>query len=491
MHAALGLPEIQRSICRFLAPFNAAALARTSQAFFHPAVEHLWGNNKISMEHLLVLLDGVTIERNVFVRIRLPDDFSETYWSRFSLYAPWVKYAVSMLSLDPDGRDQDLERITIIAKSRMLLPKLATLIVWGDEEDYHSISYIDLLEQLIPPTLRSLKIYNINNSNLQSSINLIRKAVTECPHLGLHWLTWPALPAIGPLPVPLYVEKYTIFHWDMSLDVLKWMAAMPRLKTLQLSRPHSPLNWLWGADIFPPNAFISLRSLTVTLLNMQAAARLWSSSLVSNLYFARILFSRFHADDVSDAFDFLTLLAKRSPNLTGLSLAFESCRFPSSNKWFPARLLLLLSPLSLDFLEVNGAQVQAEGVNVFSQIGQLWPSLRTLNLRNTSATLSDLTVISTSFPRLGQLSLTLVAEPPPSRDTSIPPVQHFSQPLTFQTPFLFLYKLSLSEQDDFALYLARLWKNVRCVHPRKGKEYGKFLYRLNARISKYSRQLVE
>ncbi|KAF8595997.1 hypothetical protein BDV93DRAFT_514500 [Ceratobasidium sp. AG-I] len=379
-----------------------------------------------------------------------------------------------------------------MAKSRVLLPNLLTLRVVGAEEEDQLRHYFELLKQLISPSLRALKIYKFASWDLrQFSGVLIRKAVSKCPRLNLLWMTSPIPLTGGPLPVPLYVEDLTIHPHNVTLAVLEWIAAIPCLKTLQIGGRRSIVTRPWELDACPPSAYASLRSLTVTFLGTQSATYFWSLTLVKNLSFVRIMFRRFHSTAIPNALEFFSLLAKRSPNLTGLSLVFMHASWESSIFLFPTRLLSHLSPISLDFLEINGAQLNAEGANAFSQIAQLWPSLCTLNLRNHPATLSDLAIISASFSRLSHLSLTLAAELPPGKDNSTPPIQHFGQPLTFQTPFVFISALSVPEKDDFALYLARLWKNARCVHPRKNKAYAKFLNRLNARILDYSRVIVE
>ncbi|KAF8595996.1 hypothetical protein BDV93DRAFT_528316 [Ceratobasidium sp. AG-I] len=496
MHVALSIPEIQHNFCQFLALSSAAPLARTSRTFFYPAIEHLWANNIVPMQHLLALLDGITLEQEESPQIRLPDDFGEAHWSRFNLYAPYVKRIVSNFSSMPNGHDADYERITSIAKSRDLLPNLVAMEVLAAGGEIQSMYYLKLLEQLVPPSLRALKIRSIDDRYLrQSYINLIRKALYKCPHLDLLWIASPLSPpphaVFGSLPVSVYVENFATHAWHITSEFLQWLATMSRLKTLQLADQRSPLSRPWEVFICPPDAFTSLRSLTVTLSEMRTATRLWSTSLVNNLTFARIIVSRLQAIDIPDIFEFFTLLAQRSPNITNLSLVFMKHTSGFSPILLPTKYLSPLSPLSLDFLEINGARLNAGEANVFGQIAQLWPSLRVLKLRNSPASLSDLAVISRSFPRLSHLSLTLAIQSPPSRDIDVPPTQHFSQPLTFQTSLAFVFRLSSSEQDDFALYLARLWKNVRCVHPRKGKEYVKFLNRLNARVLDYSRQIVD
>lgn len=69
MHLALELPEIQQIFCMFLAPRDAAVLARTSQAFFLPAIQQLWGTNNVPVQYLIALFDGVTFAKNTGFRV--------------------------------------------------------------------------------------------------------------------------------------------------------------------------------------------------------------------------------------------------------------------------------------------------------------------------------------------------------------------------------------------------------------------------------------
>ncbi|KAF8595998.1 hypothetical protein BDV93DRAFT_514501 [Ceratobasidium sp. AG-I] len=235
----------------------------------------------------------------------------------------------------------------------------------------------------------------------------------------------------------------------------------------------------------PPNAFATLRSLTVTFQHVQSGKNLWSTPLVTNLTFARVLFDNWLDGDPLEVAQFFDILARSSLNLTAFSITalVGDTFFPTE---FSVEILSNLSHLSLDSLQLNRIQLIPHNGDMFGYIAQWWPSLRALDLRDQVATFDDLAIISRSFPWLDYLYLQLESASPPGKDVTLPSVQHFSSHLTFQTHLRHVYSLPQPQQNDFALYLARLWKNVTCVHPRRYKDYKRFVARLNAQISEYS-----
>lgn len=72
MHAVLGLPEIQCTFIGYLAPPDAAALARTCHLFFSYGIRQVWGTGDVPIQHLFALIDGITIERAGVVQVREP-----------------------------------------------------------------------------------------------------------------------------------------------------------------------------------------------------------------------------------------------------------------------------------------------------------------------------------------------------------------------------------------------------------------------------------
>lgn len=364
-----------------------------------------------------------------------------------------MKHLVSNFA-HPNALIQGYEHIIPTVKSRVLLPNLASLTVVGSKEGNQPIIYFEFLEQLIPTSLRALKISNVVGLIPTTFFSLIRKAITGCPRLDLLWITSPldfVLHLIINPPPVLHIKNFAVHTSDVYTEILEWVAAMPQLKTLRIGDQRSSVSWFWRSEVFSAGAFTSLRSLTITLADIRNATRLWSTPLVKSLTFVRLLFLGYRSFEIRNAFGLFESIANHSPNLASLSLVFMKSSWERPVRSLPVKLLSLLSPLSLDFLEINGADFDTPAPHVFGQIGQLWPSLRTLNLRNNYVTLADLAVISRSLPRLSHLSLMLVPEYPTSRTVDVVPVQHFGQPLTLQTSLLFIYGLSASEQDEFAL----------------------------------------
>ncbi|KAF8595514.1 hypothetical protein BDV93DRAFT_548772 [Ceratobasidium sp. AG-I] len=494
MHAALKLPEIQTKFIRFLAPADAVALARTSHAFFHSATRQAWGTTNVPIQCLLALLGRVTIGENRGIRMLLPDDFSEAHLGRFDLYAPYVTCLVSNLARNATWESKNCELLISIARSRILLPSLSCLKVRGEAAAYQSGAFAELLAQFIQPSLRVMRL---DCAYLPSEYtNSVRKALSVCSRLEFLSLAslynaphqieslYLALPEF---PILLCIERLNITSKDITPGVLSWLAGLPRLKRLLIEYRYPTLVWEPLSLTLPPNSFATLKSLTVTFDSIVNAETIWSSPLVNNLTSVRVMFHFWQPCDPLEIARFFRIMARNSPNLTTFSMVALYEHVPAYFTRLPVETFSPLSSLSLSSFQLGKIQLRPNNGDSFEHIAQWWPSLRALDLRYQMITFDDLAVISRSFPWLDFLHLKLTPILPPGKDVTLPPVQHFSPHLTFQTPLWHIYSLSQPQQHNFALYLARLWKNVTCIHPCRLKDYKRFVAGLNARISEYSK----
>lgn len=331
------------------------------------------------------------------------------------------------------------------AKAGALLPNLTSLTI--SQNGYKGSGFIELLELLISPSLSTLTLNSVSwdRGFLRKLVGLVKNTLSTCTNLrslsiirGPRDLGNDIGLSSSELVVPRFLETLELHATELRPQFLGWMASMPRLRELHIT---DPFELFVEPDYFPSRSFTALRSLKATPYTIEYAVQLWSTPMVNHLTSAKITLCVDSFDSLH-TYGFFALLAANSPRLTSLSLVFLESR----DNLFPINLLSVLSPLCLDSLEIHGAQLS--GVDVFAQIAQLWPSLSTLDVRDTVVDIGDVVRIATLFSKLRNLSLKFAPDLL-ERAIGLPPKRP-APSLTLHSTFGFIFHLSAEKWDQFA-----------------------------------------
>ncbi|QRW10809.1 hypothetical protein RhiLY_09808 [Ceratobasidium sp. AG-Ba] len=483
MASALFVPDIRDLVCDLLSPTSAANLAQTSWYFFRSSVRHLWGQNVVPLERLLVLLPGVALDEWFGLKVYPSAPLSSTYFNRFNLYAPHVKQLLSDFTWDPSSVPlhslAGWPHIQTLAK----LPRLVSLTISQTGGSGTGLS--ELFQLLISSSLLIVKMSSASWD--QGSVRRFVGLVRACPELkslsvvgsGKHIQEEQdeALESSFELVVPRNLETLELSASDLHPQFLTWIGRMPNLRELRLTDSFEP-----DLEAFEDDSFVALCELNVEPSTIESAIRVWEIPMVQALTSATIALrvgrDEFWAARMSE---FLDLVRTRSPRLKKLSLVV----LEAGNATFPVEWLSSINQLALDSLSIQGVPIS--GVHIFSQVARLWPGLISLNVCDTIATIDHLVQVASGLPRLAELSLKIAPDAVASLPvTRLPTKRTTNQRLTLRSTFGCVVGQPEVKWDLFARFLAGHWPNIKCVHACKIKERSGTLGRLNAQVAKYS-----
>ncbi|KAF8600077.1 hypothetical protein BDV93DRAFT_287590 [Ceratobasidium sp. AG-I] len=496
VHQAIALPEILDLICLHLEKPELARFGRSSHYLFHPAVRCLWGLDTIDDTRILSLLPGTTIEKNesgiAKFEVTTPAVFSDAYFERFNLYAPYVKQlrATTHWSQEEDYYNSKhlpgWSSIIDYAGTRDLLPNLKKVLIREDGPGgTSSLACVNWLSVLIPSSLPDFDVFkDFQNLSIDSGhqfARLVDTVMSKCSSdlRRVKLALFEPAPPTRPLPVTPSTEDLPVLP-DLSprksllCKALERTAAMPRLENLKLLDLDVDIQ-LPTNIVYTPQSFNALRYLTTSCDSVEPLMQLLRTPIAAQL--TELNLTTEWPFDKQEAEQLTTLIAKGSPLLTKLTLYLYG--IPDVAHLLDA--LMPLRSLQLESLVIDGVPCTDPPQTLsLRTISEWWPFLQVLEIENAAVSFGDLLNATTYFPRLTCLLMhlpsgspaELLTEKAPQSDT--PPTRE----LEFVSDFKFVHDLAPADTEMFAEYFARVQRNIQikcyCRGFKHGPEYEAF-----------------
>ncbi|KAG8764665.1 hypothetical protein FRC12_007964 [Ceratobasidium sp. 428] len=389
------------------------SLLHVNRDFFFSVIRLLW--RTVDGSNLLVLLPGVQYEYlpgNLVSDI--PDLLPESYFDRFSLYAPYVRHLELEAATYRHKGPQGLSLVRPHAEARVLLPNLISLSIRelspfrGPGID----ALLDWLEVLISPSLRQLDLTPINRSPIHTAANRSYTStitslnscsnLTELSFCYDHSSTADGLYAT----TPINLTSIRCHRAPFRLEFFMWLAGIPNLQRLEFSSPRSPSSSYAASLISELPTLAKLQSLSLGNCPSVFATSLFESPLVRNIVH---LDMHCHSNDewhsATITTTFFEQLSKICLKLTELVLDYSGLH-QSPTLLSPLNNFRLLQTLPLQELSLQDCDRDMLGEpSIIREMLDIWPTLRELDIMLYEIDLEDLRMILPFCSRLSLLRL--------------------------------------------------------------------------------------